>query len=133
MDPMDGPKWNWVRRSMGQTLIVSKRINLANMLPRKDLASSGYCLANPGAEYLVYLPSDFHPGASPLGERVTPPPYSVEVDLSEASGTFNVEWFDPTTDEFTHAGKIDGGAKQSLNAPFVGPAVLHLAATKVGS
>ena len=58
MDPIGELKWNLVRRSMGQTLTVSKRINLAKMLPRKDLASSGYCLANPGVEYLVYLPSD---------------------------------------------------------------------------
>ena len=26
------------------------------MAPRGDLASTGYCLANPGKEYLVYIP-----------------------------------------------------------------------------
>ena len=58
MDHIEDPKREPVRRAMGQTLTVAKRINLVKMFPRKDLASSGYCLANPGVEYLVYLPSN---------------------------------------------------------------------------
>ncbi len=96
-------------------------------------SSSGYCLANPGVEYLVYLPSDQR-DESPLAEKLgTLPPHSVEVDLTDASGTFNVEWFNPTTNEFTPAGRIEGGAGRSLTAPFGTPAVLHLAATQAKS
>jgi len=53
-------------------------------LPVNDLASSGYCLANPvenGAEYLAYLP---------FKEAMT-------VDLSASKGELQVEWFDPCT------------------------------------
>src|SRR5262249_4576873 len=104
------------------------------MLPRKDLSSSGYCLANPGAEYLVYLPSYSQRGESPLPEETTPlPPHSVEVDLSEAPGTFNVEWFSLSTGEFTYAGRIEGGAGRSFTAPFGSPAILHLTASKANS
>jgi hypothetical protein len=45
------------RRAMGQTRRLAERINLAAMTPRDDLASTGYCLAHPGEEYLVYLPN----------------------------------------------------------------------------
>ena len=51
-------------------------MNLAAMTPRSTLASSRYCLADPGKEYLVYLPD---------GGEVT-------VDLSAASGSLAVEW-----------------------------------------
>jgi hypothetical protein len=37
------------RKAMGHTLTCAKRMNLATMTPRNDLASSTYCLANPGA------------------------------------------------------------------------------------
>jgi hypothetical protein len=133
MDPIGDPNWNSIRRSMGQTLAVSKRINLAKMLPRKDLASSGYCLANPGVEYLVYLPlvqRDESQVAENLGTLL---PHSVELDLTQASGTFNVEWFNPTTSEFTRAGRVDGGARRSLTAPFGSPAILHLTVTQANS
>ncbi|MBM4083536.1 MAG: hypothetical protein FJ272_02005 [Planctomycetes bacterium] len=51
------------------------------MTPRNDLASTQYCLADPGKEYLVYLPE---------GGEVT-------VDLTAASRTLAVEWFNPRT------------------------------------
>ena len=38
------------------TLAYANRMNLSSMRPRGDLASSGYCLANPGEEYLIYVP-----------------------------------------------------------------------------
>jgi len=93
MDPIkksDGtvdPQWVEVRKAMGQTRRMAERINpstplragLAAMVPRSDLASSKYCLANPGAEYVVYLPA---------GGEVT-------VDLSAAKGMLQVEWVHP--------------------------------------
>ena len=48
------------RRAMGHTLAYANRMNLATMTPRDNLASSGYCLANPGEEYLIYLPFEDH-------------------------------------------------------------------------
>jgi len=54
LDP--GAKLENARRAMGVTLALARRINLAAMTPHNDLASTAYCLAEPGQEYLVYLP-----------------------------------------------------------------------------
>ena len=94
--------------AMGQTRDYATRLDLLNMTPRGDLASSRFCLANPGREYLVYLPDG--------GE--------VSVDLSDSSGIFAVEWFNPSTGETFDGGTVSGNS--SFTAPFQGPAVLYL-------
>ncbi len=45
-----------VRNSLGYARRFAERMNLAAMKPRPDLASTGYCPANAGGEYLVYQP-----------------------------------------------------------------------------
>jgi len=87
-------------------------MNLAATRPRGDLASSGYCLANPGKEYLVYQPKS--------GE-------AVRVELK--GGKYRYEWFDPGKGATSGGGKVEapGGAQQFL-APFEGDAVLYLEA-----
>ena len=143
MDPMKDAEWDPVRQALGQTLLVSSTINLANMIPRNELASSGYCLANPGFEYLVYLPSDSHWLESRITEWMNSsyfiwrfswmPAYlrrilrlSVEVDVSQATGSLQVSWFNPATGIFVPDGHVGGGRKTEFTAPFSGPAVLHL-------
>jgi hypothetical protein len=106
------PKWDSVRRAMGHTRRFAERLDLAKATPRNELASSAYCLAQPGVEYLVYLPT---------GDDVT-------VDLSGAAGQFPARWFNPTTGVETDGGTAAGGGKRSLTAPFQGDAVLYLAA-----
>ena len=59
----------------GYTLALARRMNLAACTPQGSLASTAYCLADPGREYVVYLPS---------GGKVT-------VDLSAAKGGLAVE------------------------------------------
>ncbi len=56
MDPTWMPQWEPTRKAMGMTLAYASRMDLSSVRPRADLASSGYCLANPGKEYLVYVP-----------------------------------------------------------------------------
>ena len=119
MDPYDGvvlgkrfdPKWEPIRRAMGQTLQLANRVDLAAMVPRPGLASSGYCLADPGNEYLVYLPKG--------GEVI--------VDLASGEGQLSVEWLNPQNGAFVSGDRVKGGAKRSFRAPFEGQAVLHLA------
>ena len=118
MDPYDnsvlakGPPEDWepLRSAMGHTRRLAERVNLAAMKPLGELASTKYCLAQPGAAYIVYLPD---------GGEVT-------VDLSEAKGSFNSEWIHPTESKITPANPVTGGAKQTLKSPLTGPAVLHL-------
>ncbi len=89
-------------------------MNLAAMTPSKEIASTRYCLAAPGKEYLVYLPS---------GGAVT-------VDLSAAKGELAVEWFDPADGKTVSAGAVLGGGRRQLKAPRAGEAVLYLAARR---
>ena len=107
-------KWEPIRRGMGHTLQFANRMNLAAMTPQSDLASTRYCLANPGKEYLVYLPS-----AS-----------KVSLDLSAAKGKLAVEWFDPRRGQTTKADPARGGTRQIFTTPFDGDAVLYLIATE---
>ena len=113
---------------MGYTLSYAKKINLASMVPRGDLASTGYCLANEGKEYLIYLPSSnkiLHRFFQLVGMNET-----VTVNLSATSERFNVEWFNPRTGETIDGGTISGGVSRSFTAPFRGDAVLYISAIK---
>jgi Family of unknown function (DUF6298) len=57
---MEGPKWRCVRLNVGKTVEYSRKLDLTNAGPRGDLASTGFCLAKPGCQYVVYQP---HSGA----------------------------------------------------------------------
>ncbi len=128
MDPLDLSRPNAVmeyakdnayaivaaRPAMGHTRAYAEKMNLAAMTPQGDLASTTYCLANPGQEYLVY---------SPGGGEVT-------LDLSAASGKLQVEWMHPIRGTITSGTVVSGGAKQSFVAPFRGDAVLYLSQPK---
>jgi len=108
-DPND-PIWEAIRTNMGYARSFALRMDLAHAVPRVDLASSGYCLAVVGSEYLVLLPSGG----------------SVNVNLSGVVGSRSVEWFRPATGETTAGGTISGGATVTLNSPFGGMAVVYI-------
>jgi hypothetical protein len=99
-----------VRRNLGYTRLLADQINLAAMTPCGDLANSGYCLADSGKEYVVYLPQ---------GGEVT-------VDLSAATGRMRVEWIDPRTGAATVAKPVRGGSQSPFQAPGPGDWVLYL-------
>ena len=71
-------------------------------VPHGALASTGYFLARPGSEYVV-----FQPGGH--GES--------SVNLSDGAGAFAVEWLDVNADKTSN---------RIFRTPFPGPAVLHL-------
>jgi hypothetical protein len=112
-DPVGGkpdPYWDTLRKAMGQTRTYAERMNLAATVPHGELASSGFCLADPGKEYLVYLPQ--------RGE--------VTVDLSAAAGELAVEWMDAIAGTIARAEPTAGGARRTLKSPFTSDAVLYL-------
>ncbi|MCI0620546.1 MAG: DUF6298 domain-containing protein [Acidobacteria bacterium] len=118
MDPYDNrilgkgsrAQWDALRRSLGHTRRLAERIDLAATRPHDNLASTKYCMAQPGVAYIIYLPE---------GGEVT-------VDLSGASGTFLVEWVHPVEGTITSGQPAIRGGKQSFTAPFSGEAVLYL-------
>jgi hypothetical protein len=112
MDPYDDTADESVRVSLGHTLRYAEKMDLAAMTPQSELASSGYCLADPTREYLVYLPD---------GGTVT-------VDLSSASGSFAQEWFDVTTGDVASSEDLEAGVSVDLVSPFAGEAVAYLVA-----
>jgi len=114
-------------------------MNLADTSPRPDLSSTGYCLANPGREYLVYVPFGYRrvkPYAKMLplwtvNWVISRLHHSVSVDLSEVRGTMTVEWFNPSTGEILTEGTISAGSSQDFTAPFPGDALLYLTASGI--
>ncbi len=106
------PYWDTLRDAMGWTLIYAERMNLAAMKPRFELASTRFCLANTGVEYLVYQPE---PGEG----------FSVELE----TGTYRYEWFNPTKGAIADTGRLDvTSGRQRFKAPFEEDAVLYLVA-----
>ncbi|MBI3857663.1 MAG: hypothetical protein HY293_18430, partial [Planctomycetes bacterium] len=99
------------RWAMGQARSYADRMNLAAMTPRGDLTSTGYALANPGVEYLVYQSG------------------SGGFTLSLGGGTYAVEWFNPSNGTTTPGANVTGGGSAAFTPPFGGDAVLYLKTT----
>ena len=104
----------WVagRAAMGHTRRLAERVNLATLVPHPELASTRYCLAEPGREYVVYLPGD--------GD--------VTVDLAAATGALAVEWIHAAEGTRRPADAVAGGGQRLFKSPFAGDAVLHIRA-----
>ena len=123
MDPYDGSilskgfdknQAEAIRKSMGYALVWARRVDLAAMTPQAELASSKYCLANRGIEYLVFLPK---------GDG--------KVTLSLPAGQFKPTWFDPDSGaELEREPFSQGGGKRVLESPFRGDALLCLRKVK---
>ena len=90
-----------MRRNIGATNRYARRFaDLARMEPRGELSSSGYCLADPGAEYLVYAPD-----AGPVSLRLE-------------AGSYRVEWYDCSNDRVHDGGVLEtSGGMQVLSPP----------------
>jgi hypothetical protein len=101
--------WDAVRRNLGYVRRFANHMDLAACTPRPELCTSTYCLAGPN-DCLCYFPAGGHEG----------------LDLWEAEGEFQAEWFDPATGRTTPGGALTGGNRHARQAPFPGPAVLYL-------
>jgi hypothetical protein len=108
----DDPGYVASRKAMGFTRRFAERMNLAKMAPRPELASSGFCLADPGAEYLIYSMN-------------TAKPLTVLLIV----GTYDYEYFDPKQGEERARGQItSSGGVHRFAAPFAHDFVLYLKA-----
>ena len=105
-------RWSDARRNLGYTRRYAERMNLASSRPLGSLTSTGYCLATPGVEYLVYAPEG---GA-------------FQVDLGSTRRRLRAEWLNPSTGEALQGEAITSTGMTTLSAPFTGDSVLYLGA-----
>ena len=120
MDPYDGKVLergagsDWaeqVRTALGISRQIAGRVDLLHLVPSGQLASSDYCLANPGTEYLVYLPDN----------------QPVTLDLGKADGAFHSTWYNTLDGTGQPGPEIAGGDIIQLSSPFQeGEAIIHL-------
>jgi hypothetical protein len=112
-------RWDNFRDNLGYILKYSRKLNLAQVTPHKDLSSTGYCLAQiprVGAEYLIYAPSG--------GQ------FTVDLSAMPDSRKLAIEWFNPATGTAISQSPVAAGsASQSFSPPFNGDAVLYLVDT----
>ena len=123
MDPYDGlilgnkfdNKYQPLRKSLGYTRKYAEKMNLNKITPQPELASTKYCLAQPGTEYLIFRPAS------------TPDSFTVNA----IPGTYDLEWFDPAKGKTikTTTIKIKDNPK-TFTPPFKGDAVLYLKKTE---
>jgi hypothetical protein len=104
------PVWEAIRKNLGYARSFAVRMNLAAAVPRGDLASTGYCLAVAGREYLVFIPSGG----------------TVRLNLAGFVGARTVEWLNPANGRITIGASVNGGTTVTLRAPFSGPAVVYV-------
>ena len=119
---LNEPQHERARVAMGQTRRWADRLNMKRVTPQGELASTGYCLADRGHEYLIYIPAAGVKAESGAGKPTRP----VTVNLTGASGAFTAEWTDLETGTTKHADTLIGGSERLLTVPFPGYALLHL-------
>ncbi len=51
---------------------------------------------------------------------------NVSIDMSNATGNFNVSWYNPRTGDYQNASTVTGGGSRSFSAPGSGDYVLHI-------
>jgi hypothetical protein len=130
--------WESARVNMGYTMNFARRINLSKMVPRNDLSSTNYCLADFGKEYLIYIPSARGGGGIKYiqnsvferyvnwATRLTGLNESVTITFPGEAKTYAAEWLNPRTG-LTIKGQVITGVKdKTLTAPFAGDAILFL-------
>lgn len=114
VDPYFGlspdPYYEPLRLAMGDTRRYAEKIDLAHALPHPSLASTGYCLAKPGREYLVYAP----PGATTFTVRL-------------GAGKYAYEWYDTAARVVAGRGTIEvASGSREFSAPAAAGVVLWL-------
>jgi len=103
------PKWTSLRWNMGYTRSYADRMDLGKVRPQNSLASTRYCLADPGMEYLVYQPN------------------SSGFSLEMAAGEYKYEWFNPATGKVMESGTMTvNNGSEWFTPPFNGDAVLFI-------
>ena len=112
MDPVNPDGDEGARLALGRAASLSRRVDLGEMIPRPDLASTGFALAAEGRDYLIYDP--YGSPAKTAGEA------RIYVDMTGAEGVFRVDWHHPVEDRSIKGDDITGGGIARLRKPDPG-------------
>jgi hypothetical protein len=98
--------WNYCAIALDfferENIPVEKMANADEWVGNPDHTNSRYCFADPGTLYLVYLPEGG----------------TAELDLTAASGTFSVSWFNPRIGgALEYAESVHAGQSILIRAP----------------
>ena len=109
----------------------SKKIDLAQWQEADSLATDinrttgdrrPQAMRSGTSEYLIYHPNASSAGSNPsLNKKKTA---RIQLNLTAASGTFNVEWFRASDGLTQSGGTINGGASRDFTAPWKGQDVV---------
>jgi hypothetical protein len=111
MDDMKPADWKIpVYEAISDTRMYAEKIDLAGMIPSEYLSSTGYCIAKPGSDLLVYQPE-----AAPFVVR-----------MNGMFGTYEVEWFNPGIRKIIRGDTVQGGEALYFVPPFKLDSVLYL-------
>lgn len=97
-------------KEMGYLRTFWDKIEFWKLSPSNYLVTSGFASVNIGKEYVIYLPTGG----------------STTVNLSAASGTLFVEWYNPRTGIYQDRTTVRGGASITFTAPDSNDWVLHI-------
>jgi hypothetical protein len=125
-DPRGGvdPYWDEIRNTLGDIRAYAAKIDLAQMTPQHALVGDdGFCLANPGAEYLVFMSTPKH---ETTFERLIRRFTAMSFALTTVPGTYDYEWFDPSRHSVVDTGNVTVKSSHVFKAPFPGDSVLWL-------
>jgi hypothetical protein len=107
---LDDPGYTASRQAMGHTRRFAERMNLAAMKPRGDLSSTGFCLADPGNEYLAYRPEG-------------PEDFFIHLE----PGKYQLEFFDPAKGASLKREPLESpGGRQKINLKTEADLVIYL-------
>ena len=80
--------WDFMRNAITDVITYAARIDLKQCTPQTSLSTTGYCIANPGHQYLA-----FQPGTGAFNVTLT-------------AATYTYEWFDVVTRAITGSGSF---------------------------
>jgi len=111
--PENDPQFDSLRDNLGYAKSYADRMDLAAAVPMNNLSSTGFCIANPGYKYLVYVPE---------GNQ-----FSLILESSEKA--YMIEWMNPEKGIKILGGIMRGKNRREFTPPFNGDAVLYLSGT----
>lgn len=112
MEPRGPDGDSSARRAMGRALSLSRTVDLGELDPRPELTSTGFALASPGREYVVYQPD----------------PEGFWLDLTNMPGPVQLRWLHPVDDVELPGGEAVGGEVRRMQLPSASAWIAHITA-----